>query len=349
MALSGQRVYVGVYGAAESLHLLLDFGGEGGRVVFRIKSLPGWRQGVVLAALLSLGACMPQNNTRLSGVSAAETGGLSALFTPGRTVDTGLIRAPEVFSASGTAIWDGVRTTRGVWVAHPKARENRRVRILHSQTGAEVDAMLYRSDRTVARDVVTISSDAAAALGLQPDTPARLSIFGLRAQGETSRRERRAVETSAQSELASHISRMAENDLLQLTAAAMRGMGYATVFEPGPAAAGTASIYAFPRPDAGQQIPSIRLIVRPKSKSAMTATELGRVQTWLTGTGDLGVVVSVPGFAQGAERALRRDAVHLEMVDLDGLLNIWLTQYEGLSPPDRALLPLQPIYFLAGR
>ena len=37
----------------------------------------------------------------------------------------------------------------------------------------------------------------------------------------------------------------------------------------------------------------------------------------------------------------------LEMLDLDGLLNIWLTHYEDLTEQDRALLPLRPVYFLA--
>lgn len=313
-----------------------------------VEDLPAGLRATVLACVVALGGCAQPVGDRLSGVGNTEGGGLSALFVPGQTIDPGLVRAPEVFSATGTALWDGGRTSRGVWVAHPKARANRRVRVLYGRTGKQIDAMLYRSERAVGGDIVTISSDAAEALGLAPEEPARLSIFGLRAEGATSRRERKAVETSAQSELASHISRLSENDLLQLTAAAMRGMGYATVFEPGPDEQAGTSVYAFPRPDTGQQIPSIRLVARPGGKTEMTAGELAIVQDWLTGTGDLGVVVSVPGFADGAERALRRDAVHLEMVDLDGLLAIWLTQYEGLSAPDRALLPLQPIYFLAG-
>lgn len=317
--------------------------------MYVVEDLPAGLRATMLAFSVVLGGCAQQGGDRLSGVGSTGGGGLGALFAPGQSIDTNLIRAPEVFSASGTALWDGVRTSRGVWVAHPKARENRRVRVLHRRTGKQIDAMLYRSDRAVSGDVVTISSDAAEALGLAPETPAQLSIVGLRAEGETSRRERRAVETSAQGELASHISRLSENELLQLTAAAMRGMGYATVFEPGPEPEGVASVYAFPRPDTGQQIPSIRLVVRPGSKAEMTARELASVQNWLTGTGDLGVVVSVPGFADGAERALRRDAVHMEMVDLEGLLAIWLSRYEALSAPDQALLPLQPIYFLAGR
>ena len=300
------------------------------------------------AGAFGLSACLQPQTAGQAGVGSTDTGGLSALWAPGETTDRGLVRAPEVFQASGVAQWNGQRTARGVWVAHPRARGSRRVRVVNGRTGSEIDAMLYRPERATGGDLVTVSSDAALALGLQAEDPVPLSIFGLRPKGAASRTERRAAENRALGELASHIARMDRNSLLQLTAAAMRGMGYATVFEPGPEADGLSSIHAFPRPDSGLRIPAIRVAVRPSDQTAMSPADIARVQTWLTGSGDLGVVVSVPGFGDGAERGLKADGAHLEMVDLEGLLNIWLTNYERLSEPDRALLPLQPIYFLAG-
>ena len=79
----------------------------------------------------------------------------------------------------------------------------------------------------------------------------------------------------------------------------------------------------------------------------MSAQETGQLHESLAQADDLGVVISVSGFAQSAASGLRAGAPHLEMVDLDGLLNIWLTHYENLPPQDRALLPLRPVYFLA--
>jgi restriction system protein len=164
-----------------------------------------------------------------------------------------------------------------------------------------------------------------------------------------SRTQRRSAETSAQSELAVHISRLEDNDLLQVVAASMRGMGYATVFEAGPGGDSLSSIHAFPRPDAGFQLPAIRVVVHLTGQPRMTAADVARVQGWLAGSGDLGVLVSTTGFADSAAQGLKPDSGHLEMVDLDGLVNIWLTHYERLSEPDRALLPLRPVYFLAGQ
>lgn len=307
---------------------------------------------LALTAAVSLCACIQQPPPGLSGLSADETGSSGALHGAPPPTDLGMIRAPEIFSASGVATWDGSRTVRGLWVAHPAAFRSRRVRVVNPTTGAEVDAMLYRPERsrlTQAGDIVTVSSETAEALAIEPGQPVTLALFGLRPRGAASSVQLRATETTAQSELASHIARMPRNDLLQLVAAAMRGMGYATVFEAAADREGLPEIRAFPRPDDGMQLPSIRVLVRPADSDPMTARDLAARQALLTNSGDLGVVVSVSGFAEDAIGGLDPAAARIEMVDLEGLLEIWLTYYEGLSEPDRALLRLQPVWFLADR
>ena len=79
----------------------------------------------------------------------------------------------------------------------------------------------------------------------------------------------------------------------------------------------------------------------------MSADDVQEVQSSLKGSGDIGVIVSASGFTKNAGRVLTNNGLHIELVDLDGLMNIWLTHYERLSEPDRALLRLQPVYFLA--
>ena len=271
-----------------------------------------------------------------------------AAAAPSSEVDPQMIRAPELFSASGLAYWNGQRTVRGVWVAHPRAHGSRKVRIVNGPTGAEVDGMLYRPERSAGGDVITVSSDAALALGLEANRPVMLSLFGLRPQGSATRSQRRAVENSAFGELASHVLQMDENRLLQLVAASMRGMGYATAFDDMPLDGKLPSIRAQSGPDAEFPLPPIRAVVRSREGGRMTAQDVGELHDWLAASGDLGVVVSISGFDQDAQLGLRADAPHLEMVDLDGLLNIWLTHYESLTERDRDLLPLRPVYFLAG-
>lgn len=301
----------------------------------------------LVALILGMTACVQPDPNRQSGVARNDIDALDSLWPNRADIDPEFVRAAEVFSASGLAIWDGSRTVRGLWVAHPKADRTRKVRITNTRTGDEIDGILYRADRKRSDGVVTLSSDAAEAMNLKPGAPSQISIVGLRPKGQTSKRQRRTVETRAETELVSHISRLKDTNLVQVAAAAMRGMGYATIFEE-PLLPGLLSgIRAFPRPDQGYAVPTIRVAVRPSSAEPMGVAEVRMLQDKLTGSGDLGAIISVSGFEPDIAAGLTSSGAHIELVDLDGLSKIWTTYYEQLSDPDRALLPLQPVYFLA--
>lgn len=304
-----------------------------------------------VAAIGPLAACIDTDTMTFkapqgAGLALAGTPTSEALSTAPAAVDPLLVRAPEVFQASALAVWNGNRTARGIWVAHPDVRAPMQVRIVNSKTSLEVDGVVYRQRGLNAGDVLTVSSDVAAALGMQPGQGTQINIFALRSSERVSKEHRSSAQNTAQVELASHIARLDQNDLLQLVAAAMRGMGYVTTFQP-VKADGEPAITAFPRPDGGLNLPSIRVSVRPGQAQKMTADDVQAIHERLKGSGDIGVIVSVAGFTEAAQKVLGTGGVHIELVDLEGLMNIWLTHYERLSEPDRALLRLQPVYFLA--
>lgn len=289
---------------------------------------------------------MPDPN-RQSGIARTDTDELDTLWPRTGTIDPGFVRANEVFQATGVTLWNGKRTVGGFWVAHPRADQTRKVRITNTGSGVEVDGVLYRAEGSTRGERITLSSDNANALGIAPDTPSKVQISGLRPKGRTSQQQRRTVETRAETELASHISRLDDTRLVQVAAAAMRGMGYATIFEEALLPGLLSGIRAYPRPDEGYAVPTIRVAVRPASAAPMTAEELRYLQDKITGSGDIGAVISVPGFARNIRSGIARNGAHIELVDRDGLMQIWTTYYEQLSDPDRSLMPLQPVYFLA--
>lgn len=297
--------------------------------------------------ILTVAACAQPDPNRQSGLARNDTDALDSLWPQLADVDPDFVPAVEVFKASGVAIWDGARTVRGFWVAHPDADRTRKVRLANSRTGQQIDGILYRSERSRSGGRVTLSSDAAEALNVQPGVASPISIVGLRPKGQTSTRQRRTVETRADTELASHLSRLKDNELVQVAAAAMRGMGYATIFEDALLPGLLSSIRAFPRPDQGYAVPAIRVAVRPATADPMSVGEIRLLQDKLTGSGDLGAIISVSGFQDDITSGIAPTGAHLELVDLDGLRKIWTTYYEQLSEPDRSLLPLQPVYFLA--
>ncbi len=87
--------------------------------------------------------------------------------------------APEIFEATGLAIWDGKRTLQGVWVAHPLATSARRVRIFNENNGQAVDGALFKRDTASSGASILISSEAAQLLGMGVGTPAELRIVAV--------------------------------------------------------------------------------------------------------------------------------------------------------------------------
>ena len=280
----------------------------------------------------------------------------AALFLGSSQIDDTFERAPEVFRVSGTTRWNGGKTVGGVWVTHPDATTTRRVRIVNTVLGIETDGMLYKSDRSGPQDAVVVSSDAARALNLSPGEPTLLSLFGLRPKSAASKIRAAAPdpvygvpqEESARSELANHVARMDSNQVLQVVAAALRGMGYATEFQDQPASA-LPHIRAFPGLEDREGLPSMRFVVRDGSKGPATADDVARVHGMLTDLGEFGGYVSLAGFASADDLPIRadNDRAHLQLVDREALIDLWTANYDQLSRPDQSLLPLRQVYVLA--
>ena len=87
--------------------------------------------------------------------------------------------APDLFEATGRAVWDGKRTLQGVWVAHPLAASARRVRIFNETNGTAVDGALFKRDAALNGASVLISSEAAELLGMTVGETTELRIVAV--------------------------------------------------------------------------------------------------------------------------------------------------------------------------
>lgn len=90
------------------------------------------------------------------------------------------VEAPEVFSVTDMALWDGRPSLGGVWVASPDAVDPERVILRNAANGKFVIGALFRRERDNPGPALQISSDAAAALGLLAGQPGRISVTALR-------------------------------------------------------------------------------------------------------------------------------------------------------------------------
>ncbi|MEL7343550.1 MAG: SPOR domain-containing protein [Pseudomonadota bacterium] len=90
------------------------------------------------------------------------------------------VEAPDVFSETETALWDGRPTLGGVWVAHPDVGDAERVLIRNQTNGQTVVGALFRRERENPGPRFQASSDAASALNMLAGQPTELSVIALR-------------------------------------------------------------------------------------------------------------------------------------------------------------------------
>lgn len=92
------------------------------------------------------------------------------------------VEAPEVFSVTDEALWDGRPSLGGVWVASAEAVDPERVILRNPANGKFVIGALFRRERDNPGPPLQISSDAAEALGLLAGQPGMINVTALRRQ-----------------------------------------------------------------------------------------------------------------------------------------------------------------------
>ncbi len=134
-------------------------------------------------AALTLGACQPGGGLfkgkEKPDTAEAATDAPVASARSVTLVDRD-VEAPEVFSDTADALWDGRPSLGGVWVASPDVKDPERVILRNPANGKFVIGALFRRELENPGPKLQISSDAAAALGMLAGAPASISVTALR-------------------------------------------------------------------------------------------------------------------------------------------------------------------------
>jgi restriction system protein len=149
----------------------------------------------------------------------------------------------------------------------------------------------------------------------------------------------------ARAEIDAYLDQLTAYDFQELVAALIEGMGYTTryVSPPGPDGGTDALAYVDPL---GARTPHIRVQVKHRDQAA-GREEIAALRGIIRADREIGVFVSSGGFTRDARRESEKGAVHIELVDLDRFLELWLQHYQKIPEAKRAKLRLQPVYFLA--
>jgi restriction system protein len=153
------------------------------------------------------------------------------------------------------------------------------------------------------------------------------------------------AEESAWSEIENYMQKMPPYDFQNLVAALLRAMGYhvSWVAPPGPDKG--IDILAHTDP-LGTSAPRIK--VQVKRRVDKINAEGLRSFLAVLGDQDVGIFVSIGGFTSDAESEARtQERRKVTLLDSEKLFDLWVQHYDKVAEPDKRLLPLKPVYYLA--
>jgi restriction system protein len=154
------------------------------------------------------------------------------------------------------------------------------------------------------------------------------------------------IEQLADDGLRSRISSLNAYEFQDVVAALLRGMGYFTPFTAPRGKDGGIDVEAY-RDPLGTQSPRIKVQVKHRPDSPTGVQDVRQLMGLLQKEGDVGIFVSTGGFSQDAKSAAHGSHSHVELIDLQRFIALWKEYYAKLTEPDRSLLSLRPVYFLA--
>ncbi|MGH6845974.1 MAG: restriction endonuclease [Methylocella sp.] len=135
-------------------------------------------------------------------------------------------------------------------------------------------------------------------------------------------------------------------DFQVLVGALLRAMGYSTPFIAPAGSDGCTDILAYSDP-IGAKTPHVRVQVKHRNAQKATREEIAALRGIIRQDREIGLFVSSAGFTNEAMREARHGQIHIELMDLNVLLEHWIVFYERLSEEDKGYLRLRHVHFLA--
>jgi restriction system protein len=154
------------------------------------------------------------------------------------------------------------------------------------------------------------------------------------------------AEDRAREEISNYLQNVQPYIFQSLVAALLKAMGYHVAWEAPPGPDKGIDIIAYTDP-LGASGPRIKVQVK-RQASAVDAPGL-RAFMAVLGDQDIGIFVATGGFtSSAASEARTQEKRKITLLDMEKLLQLWVKHYDRLAEADRRLLPLRPVYYLAG-
>lgn len=131
------------------------------------------------------------------------------------------------------------------------------------------------------------------------------------------------------------------DEMQDLVAGILRGMGYKTLVSPRGADRGK-DIMASPD---GLGLENPKIMVEVKHRTASMGSQ--EIRSFIGGLrpGDKAIYVSTGGFSKDAKYEAERSNIPLTLIDSDMLVSLIIQHYDKFDPDTRALIPLKKVYW----
>lgn len=150
-----------------------------------------------------------------------------------------------------------------------------------------------------------------------------------------------AVVENAHEFIKDKILKLNWEEMQELVAGILRGMGYKTrIAARGP----DRGCDVFASPD-GLGLEEPRIKVEVKHRNGSMGADMVRSFTGGLRTGDKGLYVSTGGFSKEAKYEADRSSIPLTLIDSDELVRLIVQYYDNFDTDTKALIPLKKIYW----
>lgn len=130
-----------------------------------------------------------------------------------------------------------------------------------------------------------------------------------------------------------------------MVAALLSAMGYFISLVSPKGKDGGIDVIAYNDP-LGTKPPRIIVQVKHRPDFSISSEQVQRLIGTMKRDSDVGIFVTSGEFGQPAKQEARLSGKHVELIDFDRFIDLWIKYYEKMNDEQKYMLPLHPIYFL---
>lgn len=153
------------------------------------------------------------------------------------------------------------------------------------------------------------------------------------------------LESDARNSIKEYLYSKNPYEFQDLVAALIEGMGYFISFIATRGKDGGIDIIAYQDP-LGIKLPKIKVQVKHYTSSIVQVSEVRSLMGLLDKDNDIGLFVTSGKFSSESLRFARESHIHLELIDFDKFVDLWIEYYNKLSDEQKNMLPIKAINFL---